>query len=61
PGNNTTSITNTESKPLANIVNTNTTSMTKPITTTSSSDYYRNDLALLSSAASELRNSMQQT
>ncbi|CAF3360538.1 unnamed protein product [Rotaria socialis] len=61
PGNNTASSTNTESKPLANIVNTNTTSITKPITTIPSSDYYRNDLALLSSTASELRNSMQQT
>ncbi|CAF4790790.1 unnamed protein product, partial [Rotaria sp. Silwood1] len=56
-GNNTTNI-NNESKPLTNIVNTNTTSTIKPITT--SSDYYRNDLALLSTTASELRNSMQQ-
>ncbi|CAF3289336.1 unnamed protein product [Rotaria sp. Silwood2] len=58
PGNTTNM--NNESKPLTNIVNTNTTSAIKPISTTSSSDYYRNDLALLSSTASELRNSMQQ-
>ncbi|CAF3589571.1 unnamed protein product [Rotaria sordida] len=58
PGN--TTSTNNESKPLTNIVNTNTTSTIKPISTISSSDYYRNDLALLSSTASELRNSMQQ-
>jgi hypothetical protein len=35
--------------------------MTKSLSIPSSSDYYRNDLALLSSTASELRNSMQQT
>jgi hypothetical protein len=56
--------TNTETKSLTNIANTNGSNTTKSLPTTSSSssssDYYRNDLALLSSAASELRNSMQQ-
>ncbi|CAF3760547.1 unnamed protein product [Adineta steineri] len=54
--------TNTDSKSLTTTANTNATSNVKPpVTTSSSSDYYRNDLALLSSTASELRNSMQQT
>jgi hypothetical protein len=55
PGN--TTNTNIETKPLINPSNTNT---TKSLPIPASSDYYRNDLALLSSTASELRNSMQQ-
>jgi len=46
---------------LTNTANTNVSTTTKSLPTPSSLDYYRNDLALLSSAASELRNSMQQT
>ncbi|CAF0833067.1 unnamed protein product [Adineta ricciae] len=53
--------TTTESKAVTNTVNTNNTSTAKTSTTTSSSDFYRTDLALLSSTASELRNSMQQS
>ncbi|CAF1669586.1 unnamed protein product, partial [Adineta ricciae] len=53
--------TTAESKAVTNTVNTNTTSTAKTSTTTSSSDYYRTDLALLSSTASELRSSMQQS